>query len=107
MISPLFIHFIVALIVVAALVVAVITPVGRRVAIWSLGLQLLIGLWLISVGFRVSPWHPALWLLAALFTQAAIFTGRRDRKAAALILTLLALASAAGAFYLGLLSQRH
>jgi hypothetical protein len=103
--SPLFFHFIVALIVIAALVVAVITPVGRRVAIWSLALQLVIGLWLIIAGFRVSPWHPAFWLLAALFTQAAVFAGRRDRKAIAQILTLLALASAGGAFYLGLLGQ--
>jgi hypothetical protein len=105
-INPIFVHFVVALIVVAALIVAVITPVGRRVAIWSLGLQLLVGLWLIYIGYRVSPWHPALWLLAALSTQAAIFAGRRERRAAAMILSLLALASAAGAFYLGLLAQR-
>ena len=105
MINPIFLHFVIALIVMAALVVAVITPVGRRVAIWSLALQLLVGLWLISIGYRVSPWHPVLWLLAALFTQAAIFAGKGERKAAALTLTLFALASAAGAFYLGLLSQ--
>jgi hypothetical protein len=105
-IGPIFVHYIVALIVVAALIVAVITPVGRRAALWALGLQLLVGLWLIFIGYRVSPWHPALWLLAALFTQAAIFVGRRERKAAAMILTLLALASAIGAFYLGLLAQR-
>ncbi|HLJ85027.1 MAG TPA: hypothetical protein VKT51_12710 [Candidatus Eremiobacteraceae bacterium] len=105
MINPIFVHFVVALIVIAALIVAVITPLGRRVAMWSLALQLLVGLWLIFLGFRVSPWHPALWLLAALFTQAAIFAGKRERKAGALILTLLALASAAGAFYVGLVDQ--
>ena len=107
MISPLFLHYIVALIVLAALVVALITPVGRRVALWALGLQLLLGLWLIFTGFRPSPWHPALWLLTALFTQGAIFAGRGGRKMAAMLLSLLALASGAGAFYLGLLGQRH
>lgn len=106
MINPIFLHFVIALIVMAALIVAVITPVGRRVAIWSLALQLLVGLWLIAIGYRVSPWHPMLWLLAALFTQAAIFVGKGERKTAAIILTLAALASAGGAFYLGLLSQR-
>jgi hypothetical protein len=104
-INPIFIHFVVALIVVAALIVAVITPVGRRVALWSLGVQLLVGLWLIFIGFRVSPWHPALWLFAAVFTQGAIFAGKRERRAASVILSLLALASAAGAFYLGLQAQ--
>ena len=105
MIGPIFVHFVVALIVVAALIVAMITPVARRVALWSLGLQLLVGLWLIFIGFRVSPWHPAFWLLAALFTQTAIFAGRRESRAASAILSLLALASAVGAFYLGLQAQ--
>ena len=106
MISPMFIHYIVALIVIAALIVAVVTPVGRRVALWALALQLLVGLWLIFTGLRPSPWHPALWLFAALFTQAAIFAGRGGRRAIAILLTVLALACATGAFYLGLLGQR-
>ncbi len=107
MIGPMYIHFIVALIVVAALIVGVITPLGRRVALWALALQLLIGLWLIFVGYRPSPWHPVLWLFAAVLTQAAILSGRRDRRAAALLLSVLALASAIGAFYLGVLGQRR
>jgi hypothetical protein len=100
------VHYLIALIVFAALIVGLFTQFGRRVALWALLAQLLAGLWLIVIGDRTSPWHPALWLAAALLTQSAVFAGKRGRPAwqvASLI--VLALACAAGAFYIGLKAQ--
>jgi cobalamin biosynthesis protein CobD/CbiB len=107
MLVPIQVHYLIALIVFAALLVGLFTQGGRRVALWALAAQLLAGLWLIFSGLRPSPWHPVLWLGAALLTQAAIFTGKRsDRGALTVGLIVLALACAAGAYYLGLTYQR-
>jgi hypothetical protein len=100
------VHYLIALIVFAALIVGLFTQFGRRVALWALLAQLLAGLWLIVLGLRPSPWHPALWLAAVLLTQTAVFAGKRGRPAwQVAVLMLLALASAGGAFYLGLIAQ--
>lgn len=100
------IHYLIALIVFAALVVGLFTQFGRRVALWALAAQLLAGLALIFMGLRPSFWHPLLWLAAALLTQAAIITGKTGKPASATIfLIALALCCAAGAFYVGLMSQ--
>lgn len=100
-------HYLIALVIFAAMIVGLFTQFGRRVALWALGAQLLAGLWLIFQGFRPSPWHPALWLAAALLTQAAVLTSKRGKPTSIVVsLVVLALACAAGAFYLGLASQR-
>ena len=100
------VHYLVALIVFAALVVGLFTQSGRRIALWALLAQLLAGSWLILIGYRPSPWHPALWLAAALLTQTAVIAGRRGWPAWQVTsLIILALACAAGAFYLGLIAQ--
>jgi len=99
-------HYLIALVVFAALVVGLFTQFGRRVALWALLAQLLAGSWLIVLGYRPSPWHPALWLAAALLTQTAVLAGKRGRPAWQVgVLILLALASAGGAFYFGLMAQ--
>jgi hypothetical protein len=101
------VHYLIALIVFAALVVGLFTQFGRRVALWALGAQLVAGVWLIVSGLRPSPWHPALWLAAVLLTQGALVAGRRGKPASLTFsLGVLALGSAAGAFYVGLMSQR-
>jgi hypothetical protein len=101
------IHYLIALIIFAALLVGMFTQFGRRVALWALAAQLIAGVWLIVQGFRPSPWHPALWLAAALLTQAAIFASKRGKPGAlSASLIVLALVCAAGAFYLGLMTQR-
>jgi len=100
------IHYLIALIVFAALIVGLFTQFGRRVALWALLAQLLAGSWLIFIGYRPSPWHPALWLAAALLTQTAVLFGKRGKPAwQVTLLIVLALACAAGAFYLGLIAQ--
>jgi hypothetical protein len=101
------IHYLIALIIFAALLVGVFTQFGRRVAIWALAAQLVAGTWLIVQGFRPSPWHPALWLAAALLTPAAILVSKRGKPASLSgSLIVLAFLCAAGAFYLGLMNQR-
>lgn len=101
------IHYLIALIIIAALIVGVFTQFGRRVALWVLAAQLVAGSWLIFQGFRPSPWHPALWLASALLTQAAILVSKRGKPAMLSgSLAVLALICAAGAFYLGLAAQR-
>jgi hypothetical protein len=101
------IHYLIALIIFAALIVGLFTQFGRRVALWALAAQLIAGSWLIIQGFRPSPWHPALWLAAALLTQAAILSSKRGKPSAlSASLIVLALLAAAGAFYLGLVAQR-
>jgi hypothetical protein len=101
------IHYLIALIIFAALIVGMFTQFGRRVALWALAAQLIAGTWLIVQGFRPSPWHPALWLAAAILTQAAILVSRRGKPVSLSgSLIALALLCAAGAFYLGLMAQR-
>jgi hypothetical protein len=101
------IHSLIALIIFAALIIGVFTQVGRRVALWALGAQLIAGLWLMFSGLQPSPWHPALWLAAVLLTQGASLSWKRGKsKPLTALLVLLALCCAAGAFYLGLMSQR-
>jgi hypothetical protein len=97
------IHYLIALIIFAALIVGVFTQFGRRIALWALAAQLIAGTWLIVQGFRPSPWHPALWLAAAILTQAAILVSKRGKPGLMSgSLVVLALLCAAGAFYLGL-----
>jgi hypothetical protein len=48
-------HYLIALVIFAAMIVGLFTQFGRRVALWALGAQLLAGLWLIFQGFRPSP----------------------------------------------------
>lgn len=101
------IHHLIALIIFAALVVGLFTQFGRRVALWVLAAQLLAGLALVFMGLRPNFWHPVLWLAAALLTQGAVLTGKSGKPASATIfLVVLALCCAAGAFYVGLMSQR-
>jgi hypothetical protein len=100
------IHFLIGIIVLAALVIGVFTQVGRRVALWALGAQLIAGLWLVFSGLEPSPWHPALWLAAVILTQGASISWKRGKsKPLTALLVVLALCCAAGAFYLGLSSQ--
>jgi hypothetical protein len=100
------IHYLIALIIIAALIVGVFTQFGRRVALWALGAQLIAGVWLIVQGFRPSPWHPALWLAAALLTQAAIIASKRGKPGVVSgLLIVLALVCAFGAYLLGLYAQ--
>jgi hypothetical protein len=101
------VHYLIALIVFAALIVGLFTKFGRRVALWALAAQLVAGIWLFFWGLRPSPWHPVLWLGAVLLTQAAIIAPKRGKPASLTVsLVVLALGCAAGAFYLGLTSQR-
>jgi hypothetical protein len=101
------IHYLIALIVLVALIVGLFTQFGRRVALWSLGAQLLAGLTLVFMGFRPNFWHPVLWLATALLTQAAIITGKLGKpNSSTVFLVVLALCCAAGAFYVGLTSHR-
>jgi hypothetical protein len=101
------IHYLIALIVIAALIIGLFTQVGRRIALWALAAQLIAGLWLLFSGLQPSPWHPALWLAAAILTQGSIISWKRGKPAPlTALLVVLALCSAAGAFYLGLISQR-
>jgi hypothetical protein len=101
------IHYLIALIIFAALIVGVFTQFGRRVALWALAAQLFAGIWLIVQGFRPSPWHPALWLAAALLTQAAILLSKRGKPGGLSgSLIVLALLCALGAYFLGLAAQR-
>ncbi|HEY7980098.1 MAG TPA: hypothetical protein VID19_01325 [Candidatus Eremiobacteraceae bacterium] len=101
------IHYLIALVIFAALIVGLFTQFGRRVALWALAAQLIAGSWLIVQGFRPNLWHPALWLAAALLTQAAILSTKRGKPGALSgAVILLALLCAAGAFYLGLIAQR-
>jgi hypothetical protein len=100
-------HYLIALIIIAALIVGVFTQIGRRVALWALAAQLIAGTWLIVQGFRPSPWHPALWLAAAILTQAAILVSKRGKPGVLSgSLIVLALLCALGAYFLGLANQR-
>ncbi|HKW45627.1 MAG TPA: hypothetical protein VJN22_08210 [Candidatus Eremiobacteraceae bacterium] len=101
------IHYLIALIIFAALIVGMFTHFGRRVALWALAGQLVAGASLLFLGFRPNPWHPALWLACVLLTQTAVINGKRGGAAALTgLIVAAALACAAGAFYLGLESQR-
>jgi hypothetical protein len=100
------VHYLIALIVFASLIVGLFTQFGRRVALWALLAQLLAGSWLIVLGDRPSPWHPALWLAAVLLTQTAVLAGKHGRPAWQVVaLILLALASSGCAYFFGLLAQ--
>ena len=101
------VHYLIALVIFAALIVGMFTHFGRRVALWALAAQLVAGMWLLFLGFRPNPWHPALWLACALLTQSAVLSRKRGVHAALTgLIVAAALACAAGAFYLGLESQR-
>ncbi|HVA38538.1 MAG TPA: hypothetical protein VNJ51_13095 [Candidatus Dormibacteraeota bacterium] len=99
--TELTIHYVWGVVVVVAAIWAIWQPLGRRVALWALLVQLVLGLWLLAVGKRVTWLHPALWLLAALLIQGGAIMAKRKPGPVPTLLIAIGAACAAFAFRLG------
>ncbi|TAM61050.1 hypothetical protein EPN52_03540 [bacterium] len=99
--TPLALHYVWAFVVIVAVLWAIWQPLGRRVALWALAVQLLLGVWLMAAGGRVHWLHPALWLAAALLIQAGAIAAKRTGGPVPTLLVALGAACAALTFHLG------
>ncbi|MDE2573653.1 MAG: hypothetical protein KGM44_14155 [bacterium] len=100
--TALSVHYFWAYIVILAVIWAIWQPLGRRVALWALVVQLVLGIWVFASGARhVNPWHPALWLAAALLIQAGTIMAKRNSGPVPTLLIALGAACAVLTFHLG------
>lgn len=99
--TALTVHYIWAFVVILTVVWAIWHPLGRRAALWALVVQLLLGLWVMAVGGRVSWLHTVLWLVAAVSIQAGAIMAKRNAGPVPTLLIALGAACAAWTFHLG------
>jgi|GEM_PF-3126924 len=102
--AALTLHYIWAFVVILAAIWAIWQPLGRRVALWALLVQFVLGLWVMATGGRVSWLHPALWLAAALLIQGGAIMAKRNAGPVPTLLIALGAACAALTFHVGQVS---
>ncbi|TAM85692.1 hypothetical protein EPN42_14610 [bacterium] len=102
--TALLLHYAWAFVVIVTVLWAIWQPLGRRIALWALVIQLLLGIWVMATGRGVYWLHPALWLAAALLIQLGAILARRDSGPVPTLLVALGAACAALTFHLGQVS---
>lgn len=79
------VHLWIGVLVVLLAVLAVWRTLGRRITLWVVTVQILIGIVLMTQGLRVNPLHPALAVIAWAGYMASNAVARRQGTRAALI----------------------
>lgn len=96
------VHLIVAFLVLAAAALLVWNRNGRRIALYVLTLQILVGIWLMAVGYKIRPEHYSLAVLAWIGYMAANGIGKRPgRENIVLAITIVSTVMVFVAAYIG------
>jgi hypothetical protein len=100
--SVLVVHLAVGILVAGCAALLVWWKLGRRIVLYLLTLQILLGIWLIVSGHQAPPPHYALAVLAWIGYMAANFASREpDQGRNVMILTVLSSAMVLLAAYIG------
>jgi hypothetical protein len=96
------VHLAIGILVAACAALLVWQRTGRRITLYVLTLQILLGIWLIVEGLRAPSEHYGLAILAWIGYMAANGIARRPgREKVALVITIVSTLCVLGAAYLG------